>query len=360
VVHDEFVSEKAPHQPGRLRPDFAVQAGVGTLFLAVAAADFWTGYELWFSIFYLAFIAWATWFLGRAAGVLLAVASVAFSLIGDLASGARYSSAFVPWWNVLISLCFYLAMVMILMRLKATKQGLERLVNERTAALRQEMVERERLERALLEVSEREQRSIGHELHDSLCQHLTGTAMAAQVLTVHLENAGHPRTEAATQLVAMIEQGIDLSRSLARGLAPLELDAEGLVEAVRELAATTRASGTVCCNVEVNGPLRVSCSEAATQLFRIAQEAVRNSLKHARPAHILISLGQDPGGVSLEVTDDGEGLPMDFADQEGMGMRIMRYRAALVGALFEAHVLPKGTRISVRAPAINALPAEIK
>lgn len=152
------------------------------LLAGVAAADYLTGFELWFLFFYLVSVSVATWTTGWGAGLLLSVLSVGVSLAGDLASGARYANALVPWWNALIALSFYLAMVAALTFLRASRDQLERRVQERTRELRHEIAERERLERALLEVSEREQRRIGHDLHDSLCQHLTGTALAGQVL----------------------------------------------------------------------------------------------------------------------------------------------------------------------------------
>lgn len=325
---------------------------MGLLFIGVAAVDYWTGYELWFSIFYLAFIGWATWQRGPLAGVVVAAASVAFSLVGDLASGARYGSALVPWWNVLISLSFYLAMVLVLQRLRATQRGLERQVEERTAALRQEMAERTRLEQALLEVSEREQQRIGHELHDSLCQHLTGTAFAAQVLSGRLSAAERAEAKAADQLVTMVEEGIELSRSLARGLAPLELDGEGLVEALHELAATTSATspnGLVCqVQVDVKGALRVNRSASATHLFRIAQEAVRNAVKHAAAKRIIIRLADGGEGVSLIVEDDGVGQPEGWPRRDGMGLPIMRYRADMARAELAIEGLNPGTRVAVR------------
>jgi signal transduction histidine kinase len=325
---------------------------MGLLFIGVAAVDYWTGYELWFSIFYLAFIGWATWQRGPLVGVVVAAASVAFSLVGDLASGARYGSPLVPWWNVLISLSFYLAMVLVLQRLRATQRGLERQVEERTAALRQEMAERTRLEQALLGVSEREQQRIGHELHDSLCQHLTGTAFAAQVLSGRLSAAERAEAKVADQLVTMVEEGIELSRSLARGLAPLELDGEGLVEALHELAATTSATspnGLVCqVQVDVKGALRVNRSASATHLFRIAQEAVRNAVKHSAAKRIIIRLADGGEGVSLIVEDDGVGQPEGWPRREGMGLPIMRYRADMARAELAIEGLNPGTRVAVR------------
>ncbi len=350
AFHDVSVSKRIRprSRSPQLRP---ARAAIATLlFVGVAAIDYWTGYELWFSLFYLGFIGGATWFAGRTAGILVAVASAGCSLSGDIASGAHYSSALVPWWNVLISLSFYLVMVMVIWRLRASQEDLERQVRERTAKLRLEMTERAALEHALLEASEREQRGIGHELHDSLCQHLTGTAMAAQVLSGGLAAARRPEAVMADRLVSMIEEGISLSRSLARGLAPLELDAAGLVEALRELALATSARGTPRCELVTGGDLRVSHSEEATQLFRIAQEAVRNAVKHASATTVTITLGAQAGRLALSIEDDGSGILLAAAGKHGMGLRIMRYRAAMIGAEIMIDSSGAGTRVTVQSP----------
>jgi signal transduction histidine kinase len=315
--------------------------------LLVGLADYLTGFELSFSSFYLVPVSVATWFRGRGAGAALSLLSVVGSLVGDLASGARYDSAFVPWWNVLISLSFYLAMVAALDLLRGLHRDLERRVRERTSELRTEIAERRRLETALLEAGEREQRRIGHDLHDSLCQHLTGAALAGQVLAGKLESRSPDESGDARRLVSMIEEGIGLARSLARGLAPIDLDVEGLMAALHDLAVRTEARGRVECRLEMPEPVLLKDAGATIQLFRIAQEAVRNAARHSGARRIGIGLAQHGDGVRLWVEDDGVGLPM-VPTGDGMGLHIMRHRADTIGADFVMERLPRGgTHIEV-------------
>ena len=323
----------------------------------VAAADYLTGFELWFLFFYLVSVSVATWTTGWGAGLLLSVLSVGVSLAGDLASGARYANALVPWWNALIALSFYLAMVAALTFLRASRDQLERRVQERTRELRHEIAERERLERALLEVSEREQRRIGHDLHDSLCQHLTGTALAGQVLREKLVARDLDEARDAERLVGMVEDGIGLARSLARGLAPVELDTQGLMAALRELARTTSAHSPLSCRLDLPDPVLLNDPEATTQLFRIAQEAVRNAVRHSRGREVIIGLHQNRLGVRITIQDDGVGLSQVVPDSGGMGLSIMRHRAAMIGAAFAVECLERGTRVSVQTRELGAEPA---
>jgi low affinity Fe/Cu permease len=160
--------------------------------ILVGIIDYLSGYELFFSVFYLLGIGLATWYMGRGYGLCLSVLSVAVWITGDLAAGARYSSSFIPIWNSTILLTFYFIVVWLLASLQSLHKGLEEQVRQRTLALTQEMAERERLEKEILEVSEREQRRIGRDLHDGLCQHLTGTALAGQVLRERLEAKSAP------------------------------------------------------------------------------------------------------------------------------------------------------------------------
>jgi signal transduction histidine kinase len=319
------------------------------ILVLVAAADYLTGYELWFSIFYLIPVSLVTWRISWQLGLAFSIVSVLGSLAGDLASGARFSSGIVPWWNVLISLSFYLAMVATLSRLRTSHRELERRVQDRTADLRREIQQKEQLEAALLEVTEREQRRIGHDLHDSLCQHLTGTALAGQVLSENLARSSPQYASAASHLVGMIEDGIDLARSLARGLAPVELDMQGLMAALRELAHRTTVNGRINCLLDLPQPVLLNDSRATTQLFRIAQEAVRNAVRHSQAHRIRIGLHQLATGITMTVEDDGIGLSSPI-NGVGMGLHIMRHRADMIGASFAITRLPSGTRITVITP----------
>ncbi len=316
----------------------------------VTVVDYYAGFEFQFSIFYLVSIFLATWFGGWKLGVLVSLISVAFSLGGDLASGAVYKNELVPWWNCAISISFYVAMVIALHHLSSFQRQLEARVLERTTALREEIQERKNLEVALLEVSEREQRRIGHDLHDSLCQHLTSAALAGGVLSEKLRSRDMPEAEDSDELVNIIEDGIGMARSLARGLAPVELDALGLTATLRELAQTTTQRTRIACRLEMHEEVILDDSEAVIHLFRIAQEAVNNAVRHSGAKHISIHLHNIAKGVEMRIEDDGIGLPSTMERKSGMGMHIMRHRASMIGATCEALRREKGTCVTVLIP----------
>jgi len=190
-------------------------AGLGFLIL-VGIIDYVTGFELSFSVFYLLGIGLGAWFIGRGYGLFLSVLSVAVWLAGDFAAGAHYPP-FIAIWNSTILLTFYCIVVWLLASLRSLHNELEDRLRQRTRALTQEMAERERLEKEILEVSEREQRRIGRDLHDGLCQHLTGTALAGQVLREKLEARSAPEAADAGKIIGLVENGITMARDLARG-----------------------------------------------------------------------------------------------------------------------------------------------
>lgn len=321
-----------------------------SLFL-VALVDYATGFELQFSIFYLLPIGFSVWHQGWKSASVFTLLAVLFSLLGDIASGIEFSSQFVPWWNVVIATGFYFTVVVVLHRLKLAQENLEARVVDRTASLQVEVRKREELEHALIDASEREQRRIGHDLHDSLCQHLTGAALAAQVLHGKIEAGIKPETKDSEQVVRLVEEGIDLSRSLARGLAPVELDSQGIAAALRALAERTTANTPFHCELHLPQLVLLNDTQVTTHLFRIAQEAVRNAVKHSRGRSILITLMQDSARTTMIIEDDGEGLPAGLASATGMGLHIMRHRASLISAEFLIERLPQGTRITVRTAA---------
>jgi len=325
--------------------------GIATAFLPmVTLLDYVSGFELQFSIFYMVSICLATWFSGGILGSAFSLASVAFSLWGDSASGLIYQNRLAPWWNCLFELTCYLAMVAALVRLRAAQKDLEIRIEERTAALRSEIRGRQDLERALLDVSEREQRRIGHDLHDSLGQHLTSAAIAGQVLSGKLNEKGLDEARDSEVLVQLIEDGIDLARSLARGLAPVELDALGLSAALRELARTAASRSRIPCTFEVKDDLDPENSEAVIHLFRIAQEAVNNAVRHSGARAIQIRLWNSAAGIDMRVEDDGRGGVVAGRLGRGMGLHIMRHRASLIGAQFHVQSTERGTGVHVSLP----------
>jgi signal transduction histidine kinase len=345
--------------PGPIaRPPRAAMVAAGLVLVAVVGlVDYVTGFELDFFAFYLIPIAFAVWFVGTGFGVFISALCVVVSLAGDLRAGASFSSPLVFVWNAIIALTFYSTVVWVFTKLRNLQRRLEQRVAERTAALTREMRERQRLEEEILRVSEREQRRIGHDLHDSLCQQLTGTAFAAQALSDRLTASNPAEAAAAGKVVSLIEDGIELTRQLARGLHPVELKGHGLADALSELASNCTVHLQKSCVFDCPNPIVVRDPEAAIHLFRIVQEAVNNAVKHSRATRIEIRAAENAGAIALSVTDNGAGLPDGASRKGGMGLNIMAYRARLVGADFRIErPAPGGTRIVVTLP-VGAKPA---
>ena len=331
-----------------------IAAGFAGL-VVIGIVDYLTGFELLFSVFYLLEVGLATWFVGKGFGSLMSVLSVVFWIGGDVAAGAHYSRPFVPIWNAMILLVLYFVVVWLLHSLRQLHDELESKVQQRTVALTQEMAERSRLEKEILEISEREQRRIGHDLHDSLCQHLTATALAGQVLAEKLQARSIPEASGANKIIELVENGIALARNLARGIYPVEVEAEGLMVAFEELARNISAVSKVTCIFECEPPVLIHDATMAMHLYRIAQEAVSNAIRHGKAKRIGINLTERSGTIVLAVEDDGLGLPENWDKRNGLGTRIMAHRATMMGGAISIEPNPTGgTLVKCSFPASAA------
>ena len=314
----------------------------------VGTADYFAGNEYSLAIFYLISIILAAWFVNAWFAVSIAILSVLISVIGTLVAGAHYSTDFVAVWLILVRLTFYLMIIWLMGQLKWMQDVLESKVAERTSALKQEVAGRMLLEQELLDISEREQQRIGHDLHDSLCQHLTGTALAGQVLVRKMSDRTLPESDDLQHIVKLIEDGITLARHTARGLFPVEFNSAGLMSALEDLATHQSQHDHTQCLLECKAPVFIKSPEVAGHLFRIAQEAVRNAAKHSHATRIVIAFDETEEGVLLEIRDNGKGLPLDEPAQSGMGLQIMKYRASMIDADFELKSSPEGTIVTCR------------
>lgn len=316
----------------------------------VGYLDYVTGIAVSFSVLYVLPIGLAAWKLGRGFAYGLTLLSIFVWVAGDAAKGVPPFLAGAVVWNACIRLLFYVIFVMVLCRLRDLQRDLGRHVEERTAALRSEMAERARLEAALMDAGERERRRIGQDLHDSLCQHLTGTALMGEALCSRLDARGAPEIKDARKVVDLMEEGIQLARSLAKGLLPVAEGADGLMGALEEFAATTSRAFRVDCRFECESPVLIRSSGVATHIFRIAQEAVSNAIKHGPASRITILLDISDKDLRLCVSDNGPG----FDDSErgtGLGLNIMADRAKLIGGVLTVDTRPgAGTRITCMVP----------
>lgn len=204
------------------------------------------------------------------------------------------------------------------------------------------VVERKELERQIAHATVREQRRIGQELHDSVAQQLTGISMMAETLRQRLEAEQTVPPESVGLLVEHIKDAQGQVRRLSRGLMPVEVDARGLMSALSEMAGTYQKMHEVNCTFECDQPVTLQDNATSTHLYRIAQEAMQNVLKHANARHATIRLAADHHHVRLSVEDDGVGMPASSCQVAGIGQRIMRYRAGVIGASLKVHSPPSG------------------
>jgi two-component system, LuxR family, sensor kinase FixL len=191
--------------------------------------------------------------------------------------------------------------------------------------------ERKRLEQEILEISDREKRRIGQDLHDSLGQLLTGIGFKSKSLENKLAGREGPEADGAKQIAALVTQAISQARGLARGLQPVDPKPGGLMSALGELAQSIQDLFRVSCVFRCVEAVEVNDPAAATHLYRIAQEACHNAVKHGQAGQIIIELARDRERVVLRVRDNGVGFSKPAAASRGMGLQIMRYRAAMVG-----------------------------
>ena len=215
---------------------------------------------------------------------------------------------------------------------------LEERVNQRTQelntanrGLRQEIVERRRLEAEIVAITERVQSRIGQDLHDDLGQQLSALGMLASAIERDLRREMHPKVESVGRLNQMIRQAINTTRGLAKGLYPIELEKGGFIIAVEELARVTQTLSGVECTVRGKATFPLG-ETAAIHLYRIAQEAVNNALKHAAPTHIIIDCTTITGVPTLTITNDGLPFKKPRSRRMGLGLHILEYRAGLLGA----------------------------
>jgi PAS domain S-box-containing protein len=238
---------------------------------------------------------------------------------------------------------------------------LEQRVRERTAELHEanselssEIAERTRLEREIIRISEREQRRIGQDLHDGLCQELAAIAFMTRAAATRMDSGGPAETRRVAHIAELLNESISRCRDIARGLHPVEMDADGLMVALGDLASRTRPS--IACAFRCDEPILMPESDVALNLYRIAQEAVNNALKYSGADSITISLTRDALNLRLSIADDGRGIPEPAPrprrkQRGGMGLHIMRYRARTMGATLRIRACePRGTEIVCTLP----------
>ena len=224
----------------------------------------------------------------------------------------------------------------------------------RVTGVAEDVTGRMHLQSQVLEISDRERGRIGRDLHDGLSQLLVCIGFNVNALRQDLEQRSRAEAKSAEWIGQKMSEAIKMARDLAHGLCPVDFQNENLATALRRLAQGTTEDYKVPCVAECKEAAPVSDPVAATHLYRIAQEAVHNAVKHGQPGRILIGLTAKDGRARLSITDNGRGLPSKPPPGAGMGLEIMRYRASVLCGTLEVRALEApeghGTRVSCTFP----------
>ncbi|MEO6873948.1 MAG: PAS domain S-box protein [Opitutaceae bacterium] len=213
-------------------------------------------------------------------------------------------------------------------------------------AIRTDITQRERLEKQVLDISANEQRRIGEDLHDGLGQQLTAIEILCASLKEDMTATPHLAGQIG-RIGQLLRESIAHVRLLTHGLVPINDQPEGLWMGLVELAERTQALGRIKCRLDCPTEVLVTNTPAAGQLYRIAQEAVNNALKHSCAGKIIIRLTRGADRLELTVTDDGRGFQSPHTP--GIGLQVMRHRASMIGAELTIKSTPgKGTRVACR------------
>lgn len=198
-----------------------------------------------------------------------------------------------------------------------------------------DITERKHLEKEILEISDLEQRRIGQGLHDGLCQELAGIELMSETLARKLEKQSNAAAAQAQRITEHLREAIAQTRRLARGLSPVSIETNGLMSALQELVAAVAKLFNLECRFQCGEPVLVRDNAAATHLYRIAQEAMNNAVRHGKAKTVVVTLTRQRNETRLIVTDDGVGFSQQPKNDSGMGLQIMKYRAGMIGASLE-------------------------
>ena len=314
---------------------------IGTLI--VGFFDYITGYEISFFLFYAGPILFAVWFLDRNCTTLIVLVSAIVWWWADWKAGHPYFASWVQIWETVVRLIFFSFVAVGGMAIKARRDSMEAWLGD--------MRRLRELEKDIVSASEREQQRIGADLHDGLCQYLAGIACAAGSIRDDLSERFQPEAETAAEIHELLQDAIVQARNIARGIAPVHMDEAGLTSALEDLAAGTRRLQEIDCTYESEGEVLIDNREMATHLYRIAQEATSNAVRHGLATTVAIRTAISDGQVLLTIQDNGVGMGPAGSPSAGMGLRSMRYRAGVLSGTLDITSPPAGgTCVSCRAP----------
>lgn len=283
----------------------------------IGLADYMTGYEISVVLFYSVPILLMVRFADKRSAVFVALLCSIVWWWADEASGHHYTSVWHQTWETLVRLGYFLLFVVAGSAIKSRFELFAR---------------SERLEQEIIRISEREQRRIGQDLHDGICQYFAAIGFTAGAAKGRLERAGSPEAKAVGEIQDLILSGVQETRALARGLFPVQNDEWGLPSALSELAGSTSRLLDLKCTFASNATTVPIPNGCCTHLFRIAQESLSNAARHGHARNATIGLTLSDDQLVLSIEDDGRGFGHDEGDGKGLGLTIMQYRARQMGA----------------------------
>jgi signal transduction histidine kinase len=315
-----------------------------------------TGPAISFALFYVPLVAIAAWFRGRRLGLIAAFASAAAWFTAGIPESAPFSTALIHCWNAATRLLIYSLVAFLVAAVRQQRDQLRTIIEQKNARLELEMAERDLAEREIIEAAAREQRRIAYDLHDDLGQHLVGIALKAKLLGEKLQ-ATHPEQAKEASTIARLANDAARQTRLtahkldeANGAIDLTTALPKLAAAVEENCHVRVSVNTSACSVPVS-------AQVAMQLYRIAQEAIRNAIEHGRAGKVEIYLVAHQEQIVLTVSDNGRGFDPSVAGQ-GLGFRTMGSRAHSVGGSCEVESRACGTTLICRVP-IARRPAQV-
>jgi signal transduction histidine kinase len=321
------------------------QSSVWALILALALAitmgliDYFTGDEITVDPFYSIPILLVVWFGNRNLAIVISICCALAWWWANSAVGHTYSSEWFRIWDAIVRLMFFCLVMFAGWIFKQQRDSIR---------ARVELLERaQRLEREIIDISEREQQRIGRDLHDGVCQYLAAIGFSAALLNRDLERDSSIRAEKAGEISNLLQDALKRTRDLARGLSPVDRDEGGLESALNELASSTSRLAGILCSFICVGQVEIRDNARAVHLFRIAQEALNNAIKHGQAKAVVVALEACNGALSLRVSDDGVGFDPTCSERKGMGLNIMRYRARMLAGTLEIQSnSPAGTMVT--------------
>ncbi|HEY4283385.1 MAG TPA: ATP-binding protein [Chthoniobacterales bacterium] len=307
----------------RQRRAFILAEMIAALLL-IGVLDAFSGYQIRLLPFYTVPIFAVAWFCGKRSGIFVGLLAGLVSLTADWLDHDPDLQGWFEGWEILRHLASCLVIALVGSALRAKRD----IATGRIALLEHS----HRLEGEIVRISDAEQRRIGQDLHDGLCQCLAALACSAASLREDLEQRRLPTEAAAAgELAELLRDTVVQTRDLAHRLVPAHVARMGLPLALESLALSVTRLHGINCTFASRGATKEYDHGTAKYLYRIAQEAINNATKHGKAQNISVMLDRENGLTTLKVQDDGVGFPTETTNGSGHGLQIMRYRARLNG-----------------------------